>query len=125
VVSTTASSVLFTGALFAWGSVTLDAQKAPRALVLAAQAQQTASDVRVGAYQYFQPSLVFYCRREVQRLESEDQVLDFLRYPLPAYLFMPLTVWEQLKTKIGLPYHVVAQHSDLYRRCQVVVVANR
>jgi 4-amino-4-deoxy-L-arabinose transferase-like glycosyltransferase len=125
IVSATASAVLFTGGLFAWGSVALDAQKAPRALVLDAHAQQITSEVRVGAYQYFQPSLVFYCRREVQRLESEDQVLEFLRCPLPVYLFMPLTVWQQLKTKIGLPYQVLAQHSDLYRRCQVVVVANR
>jgi 4-amino-4-deoxy-L-arabinose transferase-like glycosyltransferase len=125
VFSATASSVLFTTALFAWGSVALDTHKAPRALVRGAYAQQTDHDVRVGAYQYFQPSLVFYCRREVRRLETEDQVLEFLRYPLPVYLFVPLKVWEQLETRVCVPCHLLARHSDLYRRCEVVVVMNR
>jgi 4-amino-4-deoxy-L-arabinose transferase-like glycosyltransferase len=125
VLSATVSSVLFIGALFACGTVAVDAHKAPRALVQAAQAQQADHDIRVGCYQYFQPSLVFYCRREVQRLESEEQVLDFLRCPLPVYLFMPATAWEKLQTRVCAPYQLLARHSDLYRQCEVVVVRNR
>jgi hypothetical protein len=79
----------------------------------------------VGCYEYFQPSLVFYCRREVQRLESEGQVLEFLRCPLPVYLFVPAAVWDKLKEKVREPYHLLAQKRDLYRRCDIVVVANR
>jgi 4-amino-4-deoxy-L-arabinose transferase-like glycosyltransferase len=125
VVSITASSILFIGGLVAGGAVALDAYKAPRALVRAARVQQTDHDIRVGCYQYFQPSLVFYCRREVQRLENDEQVLEFLRCPLPVYLFVPATVWEKLEARIGGPYHLLARHGDLYRRCEVVVVANR
>jgi 4-amino-4-deoxy-L-arabinose transferase-like glycosyltransferase len=125
VVSITASSILFIGSLVAWGSVALDGYKAPRALVQTAHAQQTDQDIRVGCYQYFQPSLVFYCRREVQRLESEEQVRDFLRCPLPVYLFVPATVWEKLETRISGTYHLLARHGDVYRHCDVVVVANR
>jgi 4-amino-4-deoxy-L-arabinose transferase-like glycosyltransferase len=121
----TASSVVFTGGLFAWGTVALDSYKAPRALVQAANVQQTNNDIRVACYRYFQPSLVFYCRREVQHLESEQQVLEFLRCPLPAYLFVPATVWEELKTSVSGPHHLLARHGDLYKRCEVVVVGNR
>lgn len=125
VLSVTASSVLFIGGLFTWGTVALDAHKAPRALVQAADAQHTDREIRVGCYQYFQPSLVFYCRREVHRLESEEQALEFLRCPLPAYLFVPATVWEKLEASVVGPHHLLARHSDFYRRCDVVVVRNR
>jgi 4-amino-4-deoxy-L-arabinose transferase-like glycosyltransferase len=121
----TASSVVFIGGLFAWGTVALDAYKAPRALVQAAGVQQTDNDIRVACYKYFQPSLVFYCRREVHNLESEQQALEFLRCPLPAYLFMPAPVWEKLEASVSGPYHLLARHGDLYKRFDVVVVMNR
>ena len=91
----TVSAIAFIGGLFTWGTVALDAHKAPRALTQAAHVQQTDHDIRVGCFEYFQPSLVFYCRREVQRLESAEQVLEFLRSPLPVYLFVPATVWDR------------------------------
>ena len=118
-------AVLFVGSLAAWGSSALDAYKAPRALVELAQAQQTESEIRIGCYQYFQPSLVFYCRREVHSLESEEKVLEFLKNPLPAYLFTPASVWESLEGKIAREHRVLARRRDLYRHCDVVVVTNR
>ena len=124
VVSITSSSIVFIGSLVAWGSIAIEGYKAPRALVQAARAEQTDQDIRVGCYQYFQPSLVFYCRREVQRLESEEQVLDFLRCPLPVYLFGTGDGVEQLEARINAPHHLLARHGDVYRRCNVVVIAN-
>lgn len=118
-------AVVFVGSLAAWGSSALDAYKAPRALVELAQAQQTESEIRIGCYQYFQPSLVFYCRREVHSLESEEKVLEFLKNPLPAYLFTPASVWESLEGKIATEHRVLARRRDLYRHCDVVVVTNR
>jgi 4-amino-4-deoxy-L-arabinose transferase-like glycosyltransferase len=125
IVGITVSSILFIGGLVAGGSVAIENYKAPRALVQAAHAQQTDQEIRIGCYQYFQPSLVFYCRREVQHLESEQQVLDFLRCPLPVYLFVPAPVWAQLQARIDAPHHLLARHGDVYRHCDVVVVANR
>lgn len=125
VASITASSVLFIGAFFAGGAVALDTHKAPRPLVQAAHAQQTDRDIRVGCYQYFQPSLVFYCRREVQSLETEEQALEFFRCPLPVYLFMPARLWERFQARVSGPHQVLARHRDLYRGCDVVVVRNR
>jgi 4-amino-4-deoxy-L-arabinose transferase-like glycosyltransferase len=125
VASIITSSILFIGGLVAWGGAAIEGSKAPRALVQAAGVRQTDHDIRVGCYQYFQPSLVFYCRREVQRLESEEQVLEFLHCPLPVYLFVPAMVWEKLEARINGPYRLLARHGDIYRRCDVVVVANR
>ena len=107
------------------GSLAVDAHKAPRALVQAVQAQQTDRDIRVGCYQYFQPSLVFYCRREIQRLQNDEQVLEFLRCPLPVYLFLPAATWDSLQARVNGPHHLLARHEDLYRQHEVVVVMNR
>jgi 4-amino-4-deoxy-L-arabinose transferase-like glycosyltransferase len=125
IVSITGSCILFVGGLFALGSPAVDAHKAPRALIQAAQAQHTDREIRVGCYQYFQPSLVFYCRREVQRFQNEEQVLEFLRCPLPVYLFLPATTWDTLRERVSGPHHLLARHEDLYRRHDVVVVMNR
>jgi hypothetical protein len=120
-----ASAVLFTGALAAWGGSAVDRYKAPRALVRALPADQTRREVRVAAYDYFQPSLVFYCRREVLRLRSDLEVADFLRGPLPSYLFVPARLWEEgLSKKVPGPYRLLRRHYDLYDGCDVVLVTN-
>jgi hypothetical protein len=120
-----ATAVLFVGALATWGGVALDAHKAPRVLARALLARQTEQDIRVACYQYYQPSLVFYCRREVTCLQGELQVQAFLRGPLPVYLFVPAPVWEGMKGKFPAALRVLGQAHDLYRRCDVVVVTNR
>ena len=53
----------------------------------------------VAAFAYFQPSLIFYCQREVRRLDTEQQALDFLRGPLPSYLFLPVEQWRSLQAQ--------------------------
>src|SRR5262249_36403106 len=118
------SAVSFVGALVAGGAVTLDNYKSTRALVKAFEAQQTEREIRVGSYQYFQPSLVFYCRREVRRMEDEEQALEFLRYPLPVYLFLPAQAWADLEVKVQEPHRLLSRHQDLYRGCDIVVVTN-
>lgn len=120
-----ATAVVFIAALAGWGATFLDAFKAPRPLVATAGAQQTDHEVRVGCFDYYQPSLVFYCRREVNRLTSEKQALDFLRNPLPVYLFVSEAVWAQLEPRVTGSYRLLGRHPDMYRRCDVVVVTNR
>ncbi len=126
VVTVATVSILFIGSLFAWGSIALDAYKAPRTLVRISHAQQTDRDIRVACFKYSQPSLVFYCRREVVCLDSEEQTLEFLHCPLPVYLFVPAAEWETLRAKTGIRTTVLARHGDLYRHGdEVVVVTNR
>jgi 4-amino-4-deoxy-L-arabinose transferase-like glycosyltransferase len=125
VASLAAAAVLFIGAFAAFPPRAVDAQKAPRPLVAAAGACRPGAEVRVAALDYFQPSLVFYCRREVEQLATDRQALDFLRGPLPAYLFCPAAVWDRLSVQVRGPVTLLARHRDLYRNFDVVVVTNR
>jgi 4-amino-4-deoxy-L-arabinose transferase-like glycosyltransferase len=114
--------VLFTAALATFGPVAVDRYKAPKALSAALPGDEVSRDVRIGAYEYFQPSLVFYCHREVTRISKEADARLFLQGPLPAYLFLPADVWESFRT--GSPAREVARHHDLYDGCDIVLITN-
>jgi hypothetical protein len=121
-----ATAVVFIGVLAARGPGVMEARKAPRPLANAMRMAQTEPEVRVACYQYFQPSLVFYCRRQVDQLDDCADVVNFLRLPLPAYLVVPAPVWEnELRDKIPGPCRLLGRQRDFYRRCDVVVVTNR
>ena len=124
VAAVAASAVLFTASLAAWGAAAVDRLKAPRPLAAALPVDQLRREVRVAAYQYFQPSLVFYCRREVLRPNSELEALDLLSGPLPTYLFVPAAVWDDLRTRAPGPHREVARHRDLYENRDIVLVTN-
>jgi hypothetical protein len=119
------TAVLFVGALAFWAGPALDAYKAPRFLVETAGARQLYSDVRIGCYEYYQPSLVFYCQRKVNRLSNERQALEFLQTPLPVYLFLPASVWNELEAKVSGPHRLLSRQKCLYANCEVVVVTNQ
>jgi 4-amino-4-deoxy-L-arabinose transferase-like glycosyltransferase len=125
VTAVTAAALLFIGGLAAWGGHILNSNKAPKGLAGAIAAHQTEADIRIGGYQYFQPSLVFYCRREVACLDKEKQVAEFLACPLEVYLCVPAPVWDSLKGRLDRTYPVIGRQRDLYRNCEVVVVSNR
>jgi len=118
------SAALFTLGLFTWGASAVDAHKAPRDLVAQAEAKQPEREIRIGCYEWFQPSLVFYCEREVKRFNEEREALEFLQYSVPVYLFVPSRVWERLEPKVEGAYRVKGRHWDLYRNCEVLVIGN-
>jgi 4-amino-4-deoxy-L-arabinose transferase-like glycosyltransferase len=101
----------------------VDARKACRPLVADAGACRPADEIRIACLGYFQPSLVFYCRREVAEVFSPEQAVDLLRGPLPAYVFCPADVGTAIAT--GGTYRVAGRHVDLYRGIDVVVVTNQ
>jgi 4-amino-4-deoxy-L-arabinose transferase-like glycosyltransferase len=119
------TAILFLGTLAAGIGQTLNTYKAPSALAKVIEAHPTEPDILLGCYDYFQPSLVFYCGREVSRLQSEEEVGNYLRWPLPVYLFMPATTWENIEGRMTMPHRLVGCRHDLYRNCDVVVVTNR
>jgi hypothetical protein len=125
VAALTLAALVFVGALAAWGGGAVNAYKAPRALVGDIAAHQVEADIRIGCYRYYQPSLVFYARREVTRLAEEKDALAFLETPLPVYLLVPSSVWDSLRGKVRSPHQVIGERHDLYRNCAVVVVTNR
>jgi hypothetical protein len=119
------SAALFLALLGADGASALESCKAPRELVQEIPIDLSRNEVRISAYQYFQPSLVFYCRREVYKLNGDYAMLEFLNCPLPAYLFLPASTWERMQSQAPASCHILGRHRDLYRNLDVVVVANR
>jgi hypothetical protein len=120
-----ATALLFLGTLAAGTGQTANDFKAPSSLAELIEAHPSEPDIRLACYDYFQPSLVFYCGREVNRFQSEQEVRDYLRWPLPVYLFVPASTWEMIELHMPAPHRLVGRHHDLYRNCDVVVVTNR
>jgi 4-amino-4-deoxy-L-arabinose transferase-like glycosyltransferase len=119
------SAVLFTASVAAWVAPAVDAYKAPRELARAGRVESIDKEIRIGCYQYYQPSLVFYCGTEVLRLGDETSVRDFLSYPFENYLLLPVAAWEGLAGRVDPGYRVIARHYDLYRHTEVLLVSNR
>lgn len=117
--------VAFVAGIIGFAATGVDAAKAPRPLTSEAGTMRRDRDIRLASYQYTQPSLVFYNQREIRPLATEQQVVQFLNFPLSSFLFVPEPVWQDLQRKglaIGEP---IARHHDLYRNCAVLVIANR
>jgi 4-amino-4-deoxy-L-arabinose transferase-like glycosyltransferase len=119
------SGIVLIGGLAARVPAAVDQYKAPRPLAQLLRKQHTDPDIRIGCLDYFEPSLVFYCRREVSQLATAADALRFLHTPLPAYLFVPASDFQQLAPKMPQDCHVLDRHFDLYRNCDVVLVSNR
>lgn len=118
------ASIVFTGALGFWGVDLVDRFKAPRPLAQALPEDQLRREVRVGALGYFQPSLVFYCQREVHCPETLIQTVEFLHTPLPVYLFVSEETWARLRILAPASYRVLARHRDLYNGREVLLMTN-
>jgi 4-amino-4-deoxy-L-arabinose transferase-like glycosyltransferase len=116
-------AVAFVGALAALGGSVVDRYKAPRALAEALPPDHLQREVRIATLDYFQPSLVFYCRRQVACLGHDQQALDFLGLPLPAYLVTPADDWERLRPRAGVSCRVLETRYDLYAGRTVVLVS--
>lgn len=120
-----AAAGLFAGPLAAWGGATLNAHKAPRELAALIAQHQTEREIRVGVLDYGQPSLVFYCRREVIPMASPAAAVEFLRSPLQVFLVLPEPHWRALSDKVqGMPV-VLGRRRDLYKGCDILLIANR
>src|SRR5262249_7310222 len=120
------SCVAAVAAILAFPVADVDQYKAVRALVAQAGTRQHDRDIRLASYQYSQPSLVYYNRREVKPLSSDEQVAEFLANPFPAYLFVTETAWQGVQERRpDLRRSLVARKWDLYRRCDVLVITNQ
>jgi 4-amino-4-deoxy-L-arabinose transferase-like glycosyltransferase len=119
------AAIVFVGLLVAFPPAVVDQQKAPRELVQASGAADRTRDLRLGAFEWFQPSVVYYTGREVKVLESPAAVAAFLEVPTPAYLFVPEPVWSaSLCGSVNVPYRVAARHHDFLEKCDILVITN-
>ena len=118
------TSIAFVSLVAAFAPVVLDAQKSPRALIESAGASRPNDDVRLGSLYCFHPSMVFYAQREVKKLEGFEGLDDFLSLPLPVYVFVTETQWDELSSRVTTPTRVAARHFDFLKNSRVVLVTN-
>ena len=88
------AAALFTTLLGAWNGRTFNRYKAPEALARALPEGHLHHELRLATHDWFQPSLVFYTRRKVQRLNKDAEVVPFLAQPLPACLAVSAQAWD-------------------------------
>jgi 4-amino-4-deoxy-L-arabinose transferase-like glycosyltransferase len=120
----TVGAVAFTAAVAAFPSLAIDARKAPKELVRASGVDDPSRELRLAHCQWFQPSLVFYARREIVEVMSAEQVANFFAVPTPGYLFVPAPIWESVEPKVAVPTRVVARRYDFVRNREILVVTN-
>lgn len=125
VTTAAATAVVFVALMAAFPPGELDRYKAPRELVRETRVDDPGRDVRLAGYDWFQPSVVFYARREVAKLPSPEKAAEFLAVPTPGYLFVPEPTWSRwVRDKVAVPHRVAARRYDFYRNCDVLVVTN-
>jgi 4-amino-4-deoxy-L-arabinose transferase-like glycosyltransferase len=120
-----AASVAFTACLAAFPPATMDAYKAPRELARSADLSDPKREVRVAAFDWFQPSVVFYSQRKVEKLPSVEKSIEFLAVPTPGVLFVEEETWEKwIAARVQSPYRIAGKQFDFYRNRVVLAVVN-
>jgi hypothetical protein len=120
-----ASSAAFVALLAAFPPLVVDGYKAPRELVRDAGVLDPGRDMRLAGYDWFQPSVVFYAKREVKKLDTPEKAAEFLAVPTPGFLFVPEPTWAAwVADKVTIPHRVVARRYDFLRNCDVLVITN-
>jgi hypothetical protein len=61
----------------------------------------TDSEVQVAMYKYTEPTLTFYTGRIIERLHSEEQVVDWARRQQPGVLIIPRTALASIADRYG------------------------
>jgi 4-amino-4-deoxy-L-arabinose transferase-like glycosyltransferase len=121
------SSIAFIAILAAYPIDALDEFTAPKQLVDQAGLRQPDRDIRLVSVLWFQPSLVFYSRREVEKIETWQQAADCLATPQPVYLLVPELIWHEMQRRHPgeFTYPIIARHWDFQKKCDVIVVSNQ
>jgi 4-amino-4-deoxy-L-arabinose transferase-like glycosyltransferase len=126
IVAIAVTAILLIVPLAAFGSVVFNRFKAPQVLVERSDTARRNEDIRIGCWQLEHlPSLNFYLKRNVEHLQDENALANFLQSQLPVYVFIPLDDWQRLESKTGGSARIVGRQYDLYHHTEVVVVTNR
>ncbi len=118
-------SIGFTGTLGAWNGSSLESIKAPKLLAQFLPEDHLRTEISIATFDWFQPSLAFYCKRQIQILNSAKELEQFLNQPIPAYVFLPENKWDLISENKSLKVKKIGQATDFYRNCKVVLLTNQ
>jgi hypothetical protein len=120
------AAVLMLAPFAAFGSAIFNGGKAAQPLVLQADALRLNEDIRIGCWEVGHlPSLNFYAQRNVEHLQGDREIVEFLKAGVRVYLFIPANDWQRLRTQVSTDTRIIARHYDFYHNNELVVVTNR
>jgi hypothetical protein len=126
ILSVAAAAVVMVAGLASFGPGIADRSRAAKPLVAAMQMQQVEREVQIGCHpSFYRPGVVFYSRREVQRLMTDQQALDLLRSPLQAYLLIAAPDWQRLAPQMDTNYRIVERQRDVTAGKEILLITNR
>lgn len=121
------SGLAYVGTIAAFPVVAFEQYKAPRSLIVDANACRPQEEIRLASYGWYAPSVVFYAQREVKRLQTFDEVTELLQMRLPVYVFMMEEAWqiESERRPELVRYRIAARRYDYLKHSHVLVVTNQ
>jgi 4-amino-4-deoxy-L-arabinose transferase-like glycosyltransferase len=126
IASVAMSGVLLLAPLAALGVTVVEGRKPARALVAESGADKRDQDIRIVVWQLDHlPSLNFYVGRSVHNCRQPSDVVAYLDYPLPVFVFLPAAEWQRLRPQLEADFHEVGRRRDIYKRDDVVLLTNR
>ncbi len=121
----TVLAILFTGSFAAWGVTAIDKHKSTKPLIEIVKKHREGEEIRIGTFDHFHPSLVFYSQQPVKQLFSVEDAVAFVEYPMPVYLLTPSTHLESVRKKSTTTIREIGRHYDFYKGKEVVLITNR
>jgi 4-amino-4-deoxy-L-arabinose transferase-like glycosyltransferase len=120
------ASTLFVAFLAAVAPPIVSATRTPRIFADAMAANMLGREAQLACFDYYQPSLVFYSQRKIQRLSDRLDVVDHLHSPLQTYLIVSAAKWRQLDQQVETECTIVAAAQDIYAQSKtILLVTNR
>jgi hypothetical protein len=116
---------VFVASMGAAGPWLVDDAKASRPLCGIVQERRVEREVRLGCYEFYQPSLVYYSQRKVERFASREDAIDWLKSATQVFLFLPADDWFHLQPEAPAGCAVLGRHGDVYSGRDIVVVTNK
>lgn len=115
------TAVAFSVSLFGWASHRVGRHQTSRPLLAAAR-EASAGPVRLAAYGYFEPSLVFYARTEVLRPRTTDELAALVHDDPSLHVVVRASDMDALADVLPPGAEVIYRHRRFLRRGELCLV---
>ncbi|MDB5384602.1 MAG: glycosyl transferase family 39 [Planctomycetaceae bacterium] len=113
-------ALLFTATLF--GIVSVQVNPHQTSLALMSEIYAETETAEIGAFDYFEPSLVYYARGPVQRIKTAQQSAQFLTQNPDAFLIIRDKHKSVIEAALGHDVQVVAQRRRFLKHGDLLVL---
>ncbi len=119
-----AGSISWIALLGALGTAVIDEARAPKALAHVMSTAMFRGDMLLGCHGRYHPSMVFYTRRLLQRSLNDQDAIDLLQCPWPAFLIVAEKDWVRLSRQLKIPTQILSSHYDFQAGQNLLLISN-